>query len=51
MNENQKVKDFNERFISLFNRIPIEPAEAVHIEYYTFALPPNIAMFVKTKEN
>ena len=29
MNENEKVKDFNERFISLLNRIPIKPAEEV----------------------
>ena len=29
MNENEKVKDFNERFISLLNRIPIKPTEAV----------------------
>ena len=49
MNENEKVKDFNERFISLFNKIPIKPAEAVQIEYYVFALPPNISMFVKTQ--
>ena len=49
MNENEKVKHFNERFISLLNRIPINLAEEVQIEYYTSALPPNIAMFVKTQ--
>ena len=49
MNEKEKVKDFNERFISLLNKIPIKPAEAVQIEYYVSALPPNIAMFVKTQ--
>ena len=32
MNEKEKVKDFNERFISLLNKIPIKPAEAVRIE-------------------
>ena len=50
MNENEKVKYFNERFVSLLNRIPIKPGEAIHIEYYTFALPPNIVMFVKSQE-
>ena len=50
MNENEKVKHFNERLISLLNRIPIKPAKEVHIEYYTFALSPNIAIFVKNQE-
>ena len=49
MNENEKVKDFNERFMSLLNGIPIKPAETVQIEHYVSALPPNIAMFVKTQ--
>ena len=49
MNENEKVKDFNERFISLLNSIPIKPVEEVQIEYYVSALPPNISMFVKTQ--
>ena len=49
MNENEKVKDFNERFMSLLNGIPIKPAETIPIEHYVFALPPNIAMFVKTQ--
>ena len=42
MDENEKVKDFNEIFITLLNRIPINPAEEVKIEYYTFALPPTL---------
>jgi hypothetical protein len=50
MNENEKVKDFNERFITLLNRIHIKPTKVVQIEYYTYALPPNIAMFVKNQE-
>ena len=29
MNENEKVKDFNERFVSLLNRITIKPVEAI----------------------
>ena len=35
MDENEKVKDFNQRFITLLNRIPINLYEAVQIEYYT----------------
>lgn len=50
MNDNEKVKDFNERSITLLNRIPIKPIEEVQIEYYTYALPSNIAMFVKNQE-
>ena len=49
MNENEKVKDFNERFMSLLNGIPIKPTETIQIEHYVSALPPNIAMFVKTQ--
>jgi hypothetical protein len=49
MNENEKVKYFNERFMSLLNGIPIKPIEIVQIEHYVSALPPNIAMFVKTQ--
>jgi hypothetical protein len=49
MNENEKVKDFNEIFISLLNKIPIKPVEAVQIEYYVSALPPKIAMFLETQ--
>jgi hypothetical protein len=50
MDENEKVKDFNQRFITLLNKISIKPIEEVQIEYYTSALPPNIAMFVKNQE-
>jgi hypothetical protein len=50
MNENENIKDFNEIFIFLLNRIPINLAKVVHIEYYTSSLPPNIAMFVKNQE-
>jgi hypothetical protein len=49
MNENERVKDFNERFMSLLNGIPIKPVETVQIEHYVYALPPNIAMFVNTQ--
>ena len=51
MSENENVKYFNQRFITLLNRIPIKPAEEVQIQYYTFALLPNIPMSVKNQEN
>ena len=51
INKKERVKGFNQRFITLLNIIHIKPAEEVHIEYYTSALPPNIAMFVKNQEN
>ena len=50
MNKKENVKNFNQRFITLLNRIPFNLVEAVQIEYYTVVLPPNIAMFVKNKE-
>ena len=40
----------NQRFITLLNKIPDKPVEAVQIEYYTSTLPPLVAMFVKRKE-
>ena len=46
----EKFNDFNQIFITLLNRIPDKPAEAVQIEFYTIALPPLVAMFVKSKE-
>ena len=48
--ENEKVKEFNQRFITLLNKIPDKPPEAILIEYYTSALPLTVAMFVKRKE-
>ena len=48
--ENEKVKEFNQRFITLLNKIPDKPPEAIQIEYYTIALSLSIAMFVKRKE-
>ena len=50
MNEKEKVKYFNQIFITLLNRISINPTKEFHIEYYTSTLPPNIAMFVKNQE-
>ena len=45
-----KVKDFNQIFINLLNRIPKKPAESIQVEFYTIALPPSIAMFVRARE-
>ena len=50
MNENENVKDFNEIFITLLNRILINTPELDQIEYYSSSLPQNIAMFVKNQE-
>ena len=50
INENEKVKEFNQRFITLLNKIPDKPPVAIQVEYYTIAFPLTIAMFVKRKE-
>ena len=49
MNPKEKIKEFNQRFLTLRNKIPIavRPAEAVTLEFYTSALPLSVAMFVK----
>jgi hypothetical protein len=49
MNAKEKVKDFNQRFLTLKNRIPTDsmPAESLVIAYYTKALHQNIAIWVK----
>lgn len=49
INENEKVKELNQRFITLLNKIPDKPSKAIQVEYYTDALPLTIAMFVKRK--
>ena len=49
-NKKKTLNDFNRRFINLLNRIPNNPPESVHIEFYTATLPPLVAMFVKGKE-
>ena len=48
--ENEKVKEFNQRFITLLNKIPDKLPKAIQIEYYTATLPLTVAMFVKRKE-
>jgi hypothetical protein len=49
MNPKEKVKDFNQRFLTLKNRIPADsmPAESLVIAYYTKALHQSIAIWVK----
>ena len=48
--KNDKVEDFNRRFINLLNKIPGNPVESIQVEFYIVALPPAIAMFVKARE-
>jgi hypothetical protein len=49
MNPKEKVKDFNQIFLTLKNRIPADsmPAESLIVAYYTKALHNNIAIWVK----
>ena len=49
INENEKV-EFNQRFITLLNKIPDKPPVEIQVEYYTVALSLIVAMFVKRKE-
>ena len=44
-----RIKDFNQRFINNLNRIPEKPTKSIQVEFYTTALPPSIAMFVKAR--
>lgn len=46
---NEKIKDFNQRFLTLRDKIPatLRPAEEVTIQFYTKTLPATIAMFMK----
>jgi hypothetical protein len=49
MNPKEKIKDFNQRFLTLNNQIPIDsmPFENLIVAYYTKALHQNIAIWVK----
>jgi hypothetical protein len=49
MNPKEKIKDFNQRFLTLKNRIPTDlmPAENLIIAYYTKDLHQSIAIWVK----
>ena len=50
INKREKIKDFNQRFITLLNWIPNKPIEVFQIEFYIVVLPPLVAMFIKSKE-
>jgi hypothetical protein len=49
MNPKEKIKYFNQRFLTLKNRIPVDsmPAENLIVAYYTKALHQNVAIWVK----
>ena len=49
MDNKERIKYFNQRFLILRDKIPtaLRLAEEVTIQFYTKALPPTIAMFVK----
>jgi hypothetical protein len=49
MNRKEKIKDFNQRFLTLKNRIPVDSmsAENLIVTYYTKSLHQNIAIWVK----
>jgi hypothetical protein len=53
MNPKEKVKDFNQRFLTLKNKIPVDsmPIEKLTVTYYTKALHNNIAIWVKRSKN
>jgi hypothetical protein len=54
MNLKEKVKDFNQRFLTLKKKIPVDsmPVENLIVAYYTKALHNNIAIWVKrSKKN
>jgi hypothetical protein len=50
INKKENLKEFNQRFINICNKIPDNPTESIQVEFYIVALPPPIAMFVKAKE-
>ena len=49
MDKKEKVRDFSQRFATHLNNFSasINPTEETLMEYYTSALFPDIAMFVK----
>ena len=50
INKKEKIKDFNQIFITLLNETLDKPVDAMQIEFYTIALPPPISMFVKREK-
>ena len=53
INGKEKVKDFNQHFLSLINKIPTKSRsiEGVVTKFYTSALPQTMTMFVKQAQN
>ena len=49
MENKERIKDFNQCFLTLLNKIPIasQPPEDIIIENYALALPKSLGMFVK----
>ena len=49
MDGKEKIKDFNQPFLSLRNKIHVEsrPLDGVVIKFYTSGLPQTMEMFVK----
>jgi len=49
MEGKEKVKDFNQRFTRILNKFAADtkPHDSIIVDYYTSALPTNIAQFVK----
>ena len=45
-----RIKDFNQIFTNHLNHILEKPTESIQVEFYTIALPPSIAMFVKARQ-
>ena len=50
INRKDNIKVYNQRFITLLNKIPNKPTKAVQIEFYTTSLTPPIAMFMKREK-
>lgn len=52
MDEREKVRDFNQRFLTLMTKIPqaSKHVEDVSIDFYTSTLPVSMAIFVKRGE-
>jgi len=52
MDPKEKMKDFNQRFLTLENKISLtsRPTNDVIVELYMETLPPSMAMFVKSDE-
>ena len=49
MESKERIKDFNQHFLTLLNKIPVasQPLEDIIIENYALALPKYLGMFVK----